>query len=154
MEGGYIDLNTTTHKRERKEKETLRVIRSPLLSIPYSIREKALNTIYMYRSSFSLTASKNRIRKKNCAGCYFSARHLFSAFVFCVPSVCVCVCGATNFFFGSPFFFGLLNGSRERKKKEKYNSMTIVTFVQFCFCYTILPIFFFLLRGKDFFCIF
>jgi hypothetical protein len=26
--GGYIDLNTTTHKRER-ERETLRVIRSP-----------------------------------------------------------------------------------------------------------------------------
>lgn len=48
-------------------------------------------------------------------------------------------------FFWSPFFC-LLNGSRE-KKKEKYNSMTIVTFVQFCFCYTILPIFFFL-RGE------
>lgn len=116
MEGGYIDLNTTTHKRERKEKETLRVIRSPLLSIPYSIREKALNTIYMYRSSFSLTASKNRIRKKNCAGCYFSARHLFSAFVFCVPSVCVCV-WCYQLFFWIPFFFWFVEWIKRAKKK-------------------------------------
>ena len=54
---------------------------------------------------------------------------------FCVPSFRVC--GATNFFFCWSSFVCWMD-----RKREKYNSMTIVTFVQFCFCYTILPIFF------------
>jgi hypothetical protein len=71
----------------------------------------------MYRSSFSLTASKNRIRKKKlCWLLLFGSSPFFGFCVLCSFRVCVCVVLPT-FFLDPPFFLVCWMDQESEKKK-------------------------------------